>query len=129
MNRNIKPTQGPCQHLRNPDGGLWCGYTGPNRWWPSPEPLPICVACHFAAMRWTADARDAAEAALERVRALHKPTTDCESGVVNGCYMCINIPPHCGDCYASYPCPTIEALDGSEPYWPCPTIQALDGGE
>lgn len=43
--------------------------------------------------------RDAALAAIERVRAIHVPDEH---------------PGHCRECYDDHPCPTIHALDGAE---------------
>lgn len=54
--------------------------------------------------------RDAAWAAIDRVRALHTPGDEwCDFHESAWC-ECANV--YCEECGTDYPCPTIQALDG-----------------
>ena len=58
------------------------------------------------------DALDVAESAIERVRALHTPGDEWCGYHNSALCECANV--YCEECGFSWPCPTIQALDGGE---------------
>lgn len=69
-------------------------------------PLSVADLMQFKAER------DAALAAIQRVRELHNKTTMGGCGDPKHCSP-YDSEPICGSCLAEWPCPTIKALDGS----------------
>ena len=58
------------------------------------------------------DALDAAWAAIERVREMHTPGDEWCGYHNSALCECANV--YCEECGFSWPCPTIQALDGGE---------------